>query len=81
MLALPWLDRAGRLSGLKLATFLAALAPGDEVVITRDGAPVGRLTRPPAPPKGVPVYGRAKGMLVVHAEDDEHLNDFAEYMP
>ncbi|GJD99744.1 sulfite oxidase heme-binding subunit YedZ [Methylobacterium isbiliense] len=28
MLAFPWLDRAGRLSGLKLATFLAALAPG-----------------------------------------------------
>ncbi|MGY2051009.1 sulfite oxidase heme-binding subunit YedZ [Methylobacterium sp. JK268] len=28
MLALPWLDRAGRLSRLKLATFLAALAPG-----------------------------------------------------
>jgi methionine sulfoxide reductase heme-binding subunit len=28
MLALPWRDRAGRLSPLKLATFLAALAPG-----------------------------------------------------
>ena len=27
-LALPWLDRAGRVSGLKLATFLLALAPG-----------------------------------------------------
>ena len=27
-LAFPWLDRAGRLSGLKLATFLLALAPG-----------------------------------------------------
>lgn len=26
--AFPWLDRAGRLSGLKLATFLLALAPG-----------------------------------------------------
>ncbi|GJD51665.1 Protein-methionine-sulfoxide reductase heme-binding subunit MsrQ [Methylobacterium crusticola] len=28
MLAYPWLDRAGRLSGLKLAVFLGALAPG-----------------------------------------------------
>ncbi|MFE1597680.1 sulfite oxidase heme-binding subunit YedZ [Methylobacterium sp. ID0610] len=28
MLALPWLDRAGRLSWLKLATFLAVLGPG-----------------------------------------------------
>ncbi|ACA16130.1 Ferric reductase domain protein transmembrane component domain [Methylobacterium sp. 4-46] len=28
MLALPWLDRTGRLSRLKLATFLATLGPG-----------------------------------------------------
>ena len=24
---------------------------------------------------------RKKGILVIHAEDDEHLKDFAEYMP
>lgn len=30
----------------RLPQILDALAPGDEVVITRNGAPVGRLTRP-----------------------------------
>jgi hypothetical protein len=29
---------------------------------------------------GRPVFGSGKGMLVVHAEDDEHLKDFDEYM-
>ncbi len=28
-----------------------------------------------------PLPGRAKGMLTIHSEDDEHLKDFAEYMP
>jgi hypothetical protein len=32
-------------------------------------------------PIGVPIPGRCQGMLIVHAEDEEHLNDFAEYMP
>jgi Protein of unknown function (DUF2281) len=25
--------------------------------------------------------GSAKGKLIIHTEDDEHLNDFREYMP
>jgi hypothetical protein len=25
--------------------------------------------------------GSAKGKLIIHAEDDEHLKDFQEYMP
>jgi hypothetical protein len=31
--------------------------------------------------KSTPVAGRAKGMLIINSEDDEHLKDFAEYMP
>ena len=31
-------------------------------------------------PKGVPVIGRGKGMLVSYTDDDEHLKDFAEYL-
>jgi antitoxin (DNA-binding transcriptional repressor) of toxin-antitoxin stability system len=65
----------------RLPQILDALAPGDEVVITRNGKPVARLTRPTDLPKGVPILGRGKGMLIVHSEDDEHLKDFAEYMP
>jgi hypothetical protein len=28
-----------------------------------------------------PVPGRGKGMLTIVSEDDEHLKDWAEYMP
>jgi antitoxin (DNA-binding transcriptional repressor) of toxin-antitoxin stability system len=62
----------------RLPEILDHLAPGQEVVITRDGKPVAKLV--PDLPRGVPIVGRAKGMLIVHAEDDEHLKDFAEYM-
>jgi len=61
-----------------LPEILEKLAPGEEVVITRDGKPVAKLV--PELPWGVPIAGRAKGMLIIHAEDDEHLKDFAEYM-
>jgi antitoxin (DNA-binding transcriptional repressor) of toxin-antitoxin stability system len=65
----------------RLPQIVDALAPGEEVVITRDGKPVARLSGPSVEPKGVPIPGRAKGMLIIHADDDEHLKDFAEYMP
>ncbi len=63
----------------QLSELLERLAPGEEVVILREGKPVGRLL-PPDPPKGVPVIGRGKGNLVRYVDDDEHLKDFAEYM-
>jgi hypothetical protein len=50
------------------------------VVIVSGGQPVARLV-PPLTPKGAPVLGRGKGKLIIHADDDEHLQDFAEYMP
>jgi hypothetical protein len=31
--------------------------------------------------KGRPVAGRGKGKLIIHEDDDEHLEDFVEYMP
>jgi prevent-host-death family protein len=61
-----------------LPELLDKLAPGDEVVITRDGKPVARLT--PELPVGVPIPGRGRGMLTIVSEDDDHLKDFAEYM-
>jgi antitoxin (DNA-binding transcriptional repressor) of toxin-antitoxin stability system len=63
----------------RLPEILDKLAPGEEVVITRDGKPVAKLVADL--PKGVPIPGRGKGMLIIHADDDEHLKDFAEYMP
>jgi antitoxin (DNA-binding transcriptional repressor) of toxin-antitoxin stability system len=63
-----------------LAEIIAKLSPGEELVLIRDDKPVAKLI-------GVsdetprPLPGRGKGMLTVISEDDEHLKDFAEYMP
>jgi antitoxin (DNA-binding transcriptional repressor) of toxin-antitoxin stability system len=59
----------------RLPELLERVTGGEEVVITRDGRPVASLGLP----RGVPIPGRCKGMLVVRAEDDDHLKDFAEY--
>ena len=62
----------------RLPEILDALAPGEEVIITRNGKAVAKVVTDPT--WGRPIAGRAKGMLIIHAEDDEHLKDFAEYM-
>ena len=63
-----------------LPDLLRKVGAGQEVVILSEGKPVGRLV-PPLTPPGVPTPGRGKGKLIIHADDDEHLKDFAEYMP
>ena len=63
----------------RLPQILDALAPGEEVVITRDGKPVARLLHDL--PKGVPIAGRGKGKVLYMAPDfDAPLDDFKEYM-
>jgi antitoxin (DNA-binding transcriptional repressor) of toxin-antitoxin stability system len=54
--------------------------PGEEVVITENNQPVAKLVVSPAE-KPRPVPGLCRGMLTILAEDDEHLEDFKEYMP
>ena len=56
------------------------LEPGDEVVITENDRPVAKLVASPEE-KPRPIPGRCKGMLAILADDDEHLEDFKEYMP
>jgi len=63
-----------------LAEIVDRLAPGEEVVLTRDNRPVARIVAGPGE-KPRPVPGRGKGMLTILSEDDDHLKDFAEYMP
>ena len=64
-----------------LAEIIAALTPGKELVITQDERPIAKLVRQ-GPATHLPRKpGNAVGRLVVHAEDDEHLADFEEYMP
>ena len=64
----------------RMPELLDRLGAGEEVLITRDGKPVARLI-PSDPPKGVPVLGRGQGKVLFYIDDDEHLKDFADYMP
>ena len=59
---------------------IAKLGPGEEVVITKDDQPVATL-RSLAAGKPQPRFGSARGMLTIVTEDEEHLEDFKEYMP
>jgi antitoxin (DNA-binding transcriptional repressor) of toxin-antitoxin stability system len=65
----------------KLPGLIDRLLPGEEMIITRNQEPVARLvgeqpaTLQPRQP------GSAKGQLVILVEDEEHLEDFKDYMP
>lgn len=64
-----------------LSELIANPHPGDEVVITRDELPVARLRCEQPAGQEPRQPGSAKGMLAISSDDDEHLKDFAEYMP
>lgn len=63
----------------KLAELVGSLGPDDEIVLTRADQPVAR-TVPSKPPRRRKA-GSCKGMLTIREEDDQHLEDFKEYMP
>jgi antitoxin (DNA-binding transcriptional repressor) of toxin-antitoxin stability system len=64
-----------------LAELVSKLAPGQEIVIMENNQPVatltGQYTRAGQPRQP----GSAKGKLIILADDEEHLEDFKEYMP
>jgi antitoxin (DNA-binding transcriptional repressor) of toxin-antitoxin stability system len=63
-----------------LPELLDQLAPGDEMILTRNHKPVAKLVSEPAAPRKPRVPGLGKGMITLLVEDDEHLEGFAEYM-
>lgn len=67
----------------RLKDLIHQLAPGDEVVITENQQPVARLVgEPPSPKSGLrPPPGLGRGLITVLSDDEEHLEDFQEYMP
>ena len=67
----------------KLPDLIHQLTPGEELVITENNQPVAKLVSElPKPKPGLrPPPGLCKGMITIVADDDEHLKDFAEYMP
>ncbi len=64
----------------KLTELVENLRPGEEIMITRTAG--GRQARRAGAPARKPRQpGGCKGMITLLVEDDEHLKDFAEYMP
>lgn len=63
-----------------LADLIAQLGPGAELVITENERPVAKLVGPPPAARQPRQPGSAKGKLIIHSDDDEHLNDFREYL-
>jgi antitoxin (DNA-binding transcriptional repressor) of toxin-antitoxin stability system len=61
-----------------LSGLIHMLKPGDEIVITENDKPVAKLIAQSPPIPKPRRRGSAKGKLVVHAEDDEHFEDFKE---
>ena len=59
-----------------LPELLDTLAPGDEVILTRNRQPVAKLVGEPAPPRHPRQPGNCRGMITLLVEDDEHLVGF-----
>lgn len=64
-----------------LVELVSKLVPGEEIVITQNEQPVAKLVLQRAPVRQPRQPGSAKGRLIILADDEEHLEDFKEYMP
>jgi antitoxin (DNA-binding transcriptional repressor) of toxin-antitoxin stability system len=65
----------------RLPELIAGLGIGDEMVITQNNQPVARLVADHSQLVQPRVPGNCRGMITLGVDDDEHLQDFAEYMP
>ena len=61
----------------KLSELISKLQPGEELEITQDQKTVAKLVGQKRERK----FGLGKGKLTIVSEDDDHLEDFKEYMP
>jgi antitoxin (DNA-binding transcriptional repressor) of toxin-antitoxin stability system len=69
------LDQAStQLSGL-----VRSLGPGDEIILTDNDKPIARIV--PSSGRARRVAGAWSGLLTIVKADDEHLEDFKDYMP
>jgi len=66
----------------KLKELIHQMTPGEELIITENQQTVAKLVSQPSKrPRLRPAPGLGKGMMTIVSDDDEHLKDFAEYMP
>ncbi len=64
----------------RLSELIDQLPVGEELVITRNQKPIARLSIEEKSKRLPRQAGSAKGLLTIVVEDDEHLDDFREYM-
>jgi len=65
----------------QLPELIEHLASGEEWLITQQDRPVARLVSADVNVAAPRKPGSARGKLNVLAEDDEHLEDFKDFMP
>jgi antitoxin (DNA-binding transcriptional repressor) of toxin-antitoxin stability system len=66
----------------QLKEIIHQMVPGEAIVITENQQPVAKLVmETTSTPRLRPPPGLGRGMITIVSEDDEHLKDFAEYMP
>ena len=65
----------------QLEELIDKLLPGEELHILKDDRTVARLIGMPKPLTGPRKPGSAIGRLFIVKEDDDHLEDFKDYMP
>ena len=68
-------------AAMQLPEVVHRLGPGEQVLITEGEQVVARLVGEGTATWQRPKPGLGKGMITVVAEDDDHLKDFADYMP
>jgi antitoxin (DNA-binding transcriptional repressor) of toxin-antitoxin stability system len=66
---------------LRLPELIAELQPGEEVQIVAENRAVARLIAEVSPTRKPRQPGSAVGTFVILSDDDEHLQDFSDYMP
>ncbi len=68
---------------INLQDLIHQVASGQEIIIIQDRQPVARLVSERGSPRSSlrPPPGLGKGMITILSDDEEHLKDFAEYMP
>lgn len=66
----------------KLKELICQMTPGEELMITDNLQTVAKRVCQPVPKSRFrPGPGLGKGMISIAAVDDEHLQDFEEFMP
>lgn len=63
-----------------LRELISRLTPGEELGITENQRMLAKLVAADVPSRKPRHPGSAKGKLTILSDDDEHLNDFTEYM-